>query len=606
SHNIEDLAAIVQTLSSASALTVWQTILEVARRGGVQNPGRSSDTQAEHSQDPSRASSSSHIQGRSDEVSSSNASSHKSYLRGIQATSNVSRSHNASASASSTSRPRQQSRHSRTPSPVSLSLSQSKGKRRELPIDRRHKRQKLSTPGIDTSSSDSSIPPPPLSSSTRRDRQIFKTDSGQPLVFVVQAGMRNRKELADTIKNHGGKLGAEIPQADYIVLAHNVDYFKDLLTATVAAGKPAVRAAYVYECARQGVLLDEADFSFDGFEVRGKRRGRSFTVDLARLQRANKPKINEGASHEIHKAKNKSPSVKGHLAARDDKTHGSMPLPVGKSPRRRASSVHRPSSSRSPTPPRNVVQFSATRNRYTDEDRAYFSVYVAHLLKGDPDMSLSAITLKLAQKMPHHSRASWLTVSSTHPSMRDVIDELRRNAHKIRREQESLAGTREHDVDIPHSTPTAPALPLQPSSQISGGPNVPLFPSVPTQAQIPEVDLPMQLSKIAGGSNVPQVPSVPTQTQIPEAASDDSAYAEDFELITRVLADGCADTRTDQEVWDALTKIYVSVLIRVARKQPCRTARTWGEFFDQNENDIYKVVTQTMQQAEDISVKLER
>ncbi len=200
SHNIEDLPAIVQTLSSASTLIVWQTILEVARRGGVQNPGRSSDTQAEHSQDPSRASSSLHIQGRSDEVSSSNAPSHKSYLRGIQATSHVSKSHNASASASSTSHLRQPSRHSRTPSPVSLSSSQSNGKRRELPIDRRHKRQKLSTPGIDTSSWDSSAPPPPLSSSTRRDRQIFKTNSGQPLVFVVQAGMRNREELADTIK----------------------------------------------------------------------------------------------------------------------------------------------------------------------------------------------------------------------------------------------------------------------------------------------------------------------------------------------------------------------------------------------------------------------
>ncbi|PSS33996.1 hypothetical protein PHLCEN_2v1959 [Hermanssonia centrifuga] len=43
-----------------------------AKRGGAQNPGRSSDTQAEHSQDPSHAASSWHIQGRSDEVSSSN------------------------------------------------------------------------------------------------------------------------------------------------------------------------------------------------------------------------------------------------------------------------------------------------------------------------------------------------------------------------------------------------------------------------------------------------------------------------------------------------------------------------------------------------------
>ncbi len=147
--------------------------------------------------------------------------------------------------------------------------------------------------------------------------------------------------------------------------------------------------------------------------------------------------------------------------------------------------------------------------------------------------------------MPHHSRASWLT----------HIAKLRRNAHITRREQESLASTREHDVDMPHSTPTAPALPLQPSSQISVGPNEPLVPSVPTQAHIPGVALSMQPSKIAGGSSVPLVPSVPTQTQIPEAASDDSAYAEDFELITRVLADGCADTRTDQEVWDALPKI---------------------------------------------------
>ncbi|PSR70769.1 hypothetical protein PHLCEN_2v13351 [Hermanssonia centrifuga] len=119
---------------------------------------------------------------------------------------------------------------------------------------------------------------------------IFRTESGEPLAFFVSMDLNNRSDIVDLIKKNGGKIYADIPHADIVVLAPCKKSFVDHLMAAVTARKPAVQATFVHQCVLGRTLLDPGDFSFEGFEAKN-RKNQAFTVCLDDLEdRASPPR----------------------------------------------------------------------------------------------------------------------------------------------------------------------------------------------------------------------------------------------------------------------------------------------------------------------------
>ncbi|KAH9982354.1 hypothetical protein BGW80DRAFT_1262927 [Lactifluus volemus] len=59
-----------------------------------------------------------------------------------------------------------------------------------------------------------------------------------------------------------------------------------------------------------------------------------------------------------------------------------------------------------PMPPKKVVK-GPRGNRYTTEDKKYFAKYISWALQVDPTLTKNDLITRLAEKVPHHSVASW-------------------------------------------------------------------------------------------------------------------------------------------------------------------------------------------------------
>lgn len=167
----------------------------------------------------------------------------------------------------------------------------------------------------------------------------------------------------------------------------------------------AVKSAFVLNCAQQHTLLDPDDYSFEGTRLK-RKRGRQSTKN-APLVRLKKNKLQIDRSEKTSKSTPKSPKVTMTTEDRDLQKDSKVPktptrhVKVEETPPDLAASIYDACvpRERSPTPPSKAIEYSAGRMLYLEEDRNYVHRYVPILLAREPSMTLSAIAVKLHDKV---------------------------------------------------------------------------------------------------------------------------------------------------------------------------------------------------------------
>ena len=223
-------------------------------------------------------------------------------------------------------------------------------------------------------------------------------------------------------------------EGHYVILSSHADNFEAEIKRSIILDVPAVQADFVYECVKEGAILDEEEFSFDGVMVKGKRGKPNKPLDLAALRaeleetleskptrrkikkmretpvKDSRRKTSRDLQHRASSSSIKSKARGGSVNKRIKKEE-SPPEEYARGTRRASSSSTTQTNghifdndvtrSPSPLPPSNLklVQYAEGRFRYTPEDDEYFERYVAHLLRGDPDMSVQIMSQKLAEKV---------------------------------------------------------------------------------------------------------------------------------------------------------------------------------------------------------------
>ncbi|CAL1695639.1 unnamed protein product [Somion occarium] len=361
---------------------------------------------------------------------------------------------------------------------------------------------------------------PTKSKKSKRSR-LFTTDDGQPLNFVVQVDLRNRKDVVQCIKSHGGVIKADIVDADYVILSSQSTSFADMLLNTEAHQKPAVQASFVHDCVDEGRILDPTNYSFEG--LRGKtKRGRP----AGSSSQKSPSKDTKGTT---------SPSKSAGSSSKPKKPVSEVASPKAK---KEKTIVEKPSSTvqktngnsrrtPSPPPPTTTVHWTEGKHRYTEEELNYALTYAGILYSRDPDISMTSLVSCIHSKMPHHPKTSW---QNTIYKNRAPYNELQKRAAIARRKLEAQAqaavSNLYHERD-PHLAPMEPAEPAPATHQPS--------------------------------------PPPPAQSTVPPDFS-----SREFQIITQALATGVAEGRTDEQVW-----------IVLAEQHPYMSARGWRDYWDQ-------------------------
>ncbi|KAH9858103.1 hypothetical protein C2E23DRAFT_163989 [Lenzites betulinus] len=369
--------------------------------------------------------------------------------------------------------------------PASLDRRAGKGRAND---ERSAKHRRISNSVDETLPYPDSSPSQPRREASSSRGKLFADEDGEPYKFFVQIDIRPRTKIADAIKKNGGKLVPDIADADYVILGSpSTRTFEERLQQARNYNKLAVRPQWVFQCVEQAAIVEFDDFLFEGFTIEKKRgrpsaSGKRFIVsgpgipspskgkeppllpdedqDMAEeeeeeevegtlVKKRGRPASKKSAPKEtVKKEKTKEP-VKGKAMKKADKTTpaahsaasqgGSKGHSKGKSvpakPQERSATpkrLWRPS----PPPPTRVVEHVPGKNMYTKDDSDYVDEYLPILYFRDPDMTLTTVSEKLHQKMPHHTQKSWQS-HITHFSRRDKLERIRRQAHIARRKADS-------------------------------------------------------------------------------------------------------------------------------------------------------------------------
>ena len=246
----------------------------------------------------------------------------------------------------------------------------------------------------------------------------------------------------------------DMAEGHYVILSSHADNFEAEIKRSIILDVPAVQADFVYECVKEGAILDEEEFSFDGVMVKGKRGKPNKPLNLAALRAELEESLESKPARRKVKKMKETPVKDSRRKASRDLQHRASSSSIkskarGESVNKRmkkeespleqyARGTRRASSSStthgngyildsniprspSPLPPQNpkLVQFSEGKFRYTTEDDEYFEKYVAHLLRGDPDMSVQIMSQKLAEKVSLQYPS--LSFAHLHPCFRCLI-----------------------------------------------------------------------------------------------------------------------------------------------------------------------------------------
>ncbi|EIN13746.1 hypothetical protein PUNSTDRAFT_117437 [Punctularia strigosozonata HHB-11173 SS5] len=90
--------------------------------------------------------------------------------------------------------------------------------------------------------------------------QFFRNNRGQPLLFYIQVDLRNRNDAVQQVKRHGGKITADIGQADYVILnpqsSKSQTSYTYLFESALAADQVPLQPTYIRDCTINKTLLE--------------------------------------------------------------------------------------------------------------------------------------------------------------------------------------------------------------------------------------------------------------------------------------------------------------------------------------------------------------
>ncbi|KAI0778276.1 hypothetical protein BD413DRAFT_508065 [Trametes elegans] len=418
---------------------------------------------------------------------------------------------------------------------------------------------------------------------------LFVQDDGEPYKFFVQIDIRPRTKIADAIKKNGGKLVPDIADADFVILGQpTTRTFEERLNQCINCQKVAIRSQWVFACVEQNAIVDLDDYVFEGYKIQKKRgrptaTGKRFIVTGPNgkpLSQADGPSLlqdedadmaEDGVEEErfLRKSKGKAKSKTNEkpmskepakLSAKKEQPKKEKPVKPGRAEKKAskskaagpsgdrtskgvdkgkagstpAKSSNEPPSAQafwppSPPPPTRVVKHSTGKNLYTQDDLDYVDAYLPILFLRDPDMTYSAISEKMHDKMPHHSLKSWQT-HIFNANRRDKFERMRRQA-QIARRKGHPGGTKVSQE------PDVGALPPQPQA---------------TEA-------------------TPPVSAAETTSELPDPVM----------VLADFFANGGADNLADSEVWNT-----------IHQKHPEKSAQAWEDYWIDHNEQISGIVAQ--------------
>ena len=225
-------------------------------------------------------------------------------------------------------------------------------------------------------------------------------------------------------QKHGGIITTDVLGSNFVVLSLNVDHFYETLRSAIASDVPAVKPDFIVECIKSSSLLDEADFSFDG-ETFKKKRGLPIHIDLEELRRETHGETKQKGTLHQRRKRPRDASEDGEKSSMQKKDKPQKHINQSSSPPKRSarksvgaipkaqvrlSNKREPNESqvsyktpRSPSPvaPNTIVEFAGNpgKHRYTTEEREYWPILVAHVLKYDPHCTQQRLAQLLAERV---------------------------------------------------------------------------------------------------------------------------------------------------------------------------------------------------------------
>ncbi|KAL5519067.1 hypothetical protein ACEPAH_750 [Sanghuangporus vaninii] len=245
-------------------------------------------------------------------------------------------------------------------------------KRSRSPSDLHSKKRDKKRPSLSTEHTASQGLP--LERNQAQPIGIFTHRDGKPMTFFVQVQMRNRQNIIKQIKINGGKIEADPPKADFILLDTRPGKDRDLWMKTVRdSGRLALGPGFIEACVNSKELVEEDDFIIES--KKGKRR--SSTAQ------------GKNGSNSAESEERESPSVVEMV----QQSQGQEP------------------GSRSPSPPIiSQTMFTGGRNPFTSEEIRYALRFAEYLLRKNHRISMQQLGDELASRAPRHPGRSWMSL----------------------------------------------------------------------------------------------------------------------------------------------------------------------------------------------------
>jgi len=313
----------------------------------------------------------------------------------------------------------------------------------------------------DSETSSSSASPSRASVPHKNPGHVFLSKSGSPFRFFVQVDLHMRINIVTAIKRNNGKIVNNVSEADYVILYPRSKTFQGLLAETLETNKLPLSASFVNDCVKESVLLDETNYVLEGFEPPSRKPSSSIRKSITQNKTTEKQAVKAtpvktepiktvagkasagkpGATKASPVKLIKLPPVVKKANTGESKLK--LKIKLSKPMQPAAPAITR---TPSPTPPPSETRTLWSNGRYlfTDVERDYFVRYAQILIERDPDITNSAIGVKMHEKMPHHPLLSWHSYITQ--QFRSQLENIRKKAAIARRKRESssLQGSRDN------------------------------------------------------------------------------------------------------------------------------------------------------------------
>ncbi|KAJ7596959.1 hypothetical protein C8J56DRAFT_302338 [Mycena floridula] len=248
---------------------------------------------------------------------------------------------------------------------------------------------------------------------------IFVNEWGSPFEIFVQVDLKNRNNIMNAIKSHGGKPTSDLAEADIAILSKNSTTFKALYKERLGYNKSlAVSSSFILDSVSAGKMVAFETYEFAA-RAGASKRSVSDLEDPTEPTLPKKSRKSE-SSPPPKLEKSSEPVLKDHEAEESIPPRKRMKKPrqpmestvpkaekISEEAQQSRPGSPNPPRERSPTPPTTNPRPFGAGYLYSTEEDNYALTYARFLLGRDYTLSQKQIAIQLNQKMPHHSVASW-------------------------------------------------------------------------------------------------------------------------------------------------------------------------------------------------------